>query len=589
LPYLNRHRGALALGTVSVLLTNLFQVWSPWLVRRAVDHLQNGVSRNAVLGDAGLILLAVTLQGIFLFTMRMTIIRASREMEYELRNDLFAHVARLPAETYRRWKVGDLLSRATNDLDAVRNFLGPGIMYFANTLVMFVMAVTLMLRIDVKLTLISLIPLPILSFVVARLGGSLHKLYESIQSQFGTMTAKAQETLSGIRVVKAHVEEEGEYEAFRKIHEGYLEENRKMIRLWAMMWPMMSLLGGIAGAIVLAVGGAAVVHGRITLGEMVAFQIYLAMLIWPMIALGWVSNLFQRGAASMTRIQTVLDLPIEEDVDPPGVEPVPGARQIKAVATKPAPAFDGSIELRAVGYRYPETERWVLRGVDLRVKPGESVALVGRTGAGKTTLLHLVARLFEPTEGVILLGGIPAPEWPRRALRRVLGIVPQESFLFSDTIRANVGFGFDDGEPAPDAEAVVRQAGLGSDLSQFPQGLDTLIGERGITLSGGQKQRVALARALALKRRALILDDAFASVDPGTEEEILETLFGLPTKPTILLATHRRSALLRVDRVVVLDGGKIVASGTHEELLRAGGLYADLYHEEEVVEELEAL
>jgi ATP-binding cassette subfamily B protein len=403
------------------------------------------------------------------------------------------------------------------------------------------------------------------------------------------MTAKAQETLSGIRVVKAHVEEEGEYEAFRKIHEGYLEENRKMIRLWAMMWPMMSLLGGIAGAIVLAVGGAAVVHGRITLGEMVAFQIYLAMLIWPMIALGWVSNLFQRGAASMTRIQLVLDLPIEQDVDPPGVEPVPGARQIKAVATQPAPAFDGSIELRAVGYRYPETERWVLRGVDLRVKPGESVALVGRTGAGKTTLLQLVARLFEPTEGVILLGGVPAAEWPRRALRRSLGIVPQESFLFSDTIRANVGFGFDDGEPAPDAEAVVRQAGLGSDLSQFPQGLDTLIGERGITLSGGQKQRVALARALALKRRALILDDAFASVDPGTEEEILETLFGLPTKPTILLATHRRSALLRVDRVVVLDGGKIVASGTHEELLRAGGLYADLYHEEEVVEELEAL
>jgi ATP-binding cassette subfamily B protein len=577
-------------GTVSVLLTNLFQVWSPWLVRRAVDHLQHGVTRGAVLGDAGLILLAVALQGIFLFTMRMSLIRASRTMEYELRNDLFAHVARLPAETYRRWKVGDLLSRATNDLDAVRNFLGPGLMYFANTLVMFVMAVTLMLKIDVKLTLISLIPLPILSFVVARLGGSLHKLYESIQAQFSTMTAKAQETLSGIRVVKAHVEEEGEYEAFRKIHEVYLEENRKMIRLWSMMGPMLSLLGGIAGAIVLSVGGAAVVHGRITLGEMVAFQIYLAMLIWPMIALGWVSNLFQRGAASMGRIQTVLDLPIEEDVEPAGATPVAGAQQPRGTpAVRPAPAFDGSIELRAVGYRYPETERWVLRGVDLRVRPGESVALVGRTGAGKTTLLQLVARLFEPTEGVVLLGGVPAPEWPRRELRRSLGIVPQESFLFSDTIRANIGFGFDDGEDGPDAEAVARQAGLGSDLSQFPQGLETMIGERGITLSGGQKQRVALARALALKRRALILDDAFASVDPGTEEQILETLFRLPTKPTILLATHRRSALLRVDRVVVLDGGKIAASGTHEELLRAGGLYADLYHEEEVVEELEAL
>lgn len=574
---MKRHRLVLVVGIAAILLTNLFQVWSPWLVRRAVDHLQAGVSKGALLQDASLIVLAVFLQGVFLFVMRMTIIRMSRRMEYELRNDFFAHVARLPASTYRTWKVGDLMSRSANDLDAVRNFLGPGIMYFGNTLVMFVMAVTLMCRIDLKLTLISLIPLPILSLVVARLGGQLHKLYESIQAQFATLTAKAQETLSGIRVVQAHVEEEGEYRAFERIHEEYTEENRKMVRVWAAMGPMLSLLGGIAAAIVLWVGGSAVVRGQITLGGLVAFQIYLAMLVWPMIALGWVSNLFQRGAASMARIQTVLDLPAEQDVDAP-LAKVPSA-----------PGHDGEIKLGGVGFRYPGTDRWVLRGVDLTVRPGERVALVGRTGAGKTSLLNLVARLYEPSEGSLVLNGAPAETWQRGGLRRVFGIVPQESFLFSDTIRANIGFGFEEGEPVPDADAVARRAGLGADLTQFPQGLDTMIGERGITLSGGQKQRVALARALALDRRVLLLDDAFASVDPGTEEEILDTLFALPEKPTILLATHRRSALLRVDRIVVLDEGRIVASGTHESLLATEGLYADLYHEEEVVEELEAL
>jgi ATP-binding cassette subfamily B multidrug efflux pump len=573
-----------------VLLTNLFGVMAPWLVRQAIDHLETGVTRGALVRDAGLIVAAVVFQGIFMFAMRMTLIRASRTMEYELRNDLFAHVARLPASTYRTWKVGDLMSRATNDLDAVRNFLGPGIMYFANTLVTFVFAVTLMVRIDPMLTLVALLPLPVLSLTVARIGGRLHHLYESIQSEFAALTSKAQETLAGIRVVKAHVEEEGEYEAFRTIHERYLEENRKMIRLWAAMWPMLSLLGGVAAALVLWLGGLAVVNGRITLGELVAFQIYLAMLIWPMVALGWVSNLFQRGAASMGRIRVVMDLPAEPDVDR-GEEGV-GTRgdRVTALRTGEGRRVRGSVELRGVGFRYPETDRWVVRGVDLHVRPGESVALVGRTGAGKTTLLHLIARLYEPAEGVILLDGTSIREWPRGELRRVFGIVPQETFLFSDTIRANIGFGFEDGyKGVVDEEGAAKRAGLGSDLSQFPEGLDTMIGERGITLSGGQKQRVALARALALNRQVLLLDDAFASVDPSTEEEILASLFGLPEKPTILLATHRRSALLRVDRVVVLDGGRIVASGTHEELLRAGGLYADLYHQEEVAEELEAL
>jgi ATP-binding cassette subfamily B protein len=293
-----------------------------------------------------------------------------------------------------------------------------------------------------------------------------------------------------------------------------------------------------------------------------------------MIALGWVTNLFQRGAASMGRIQSILDEPTEADVDD---------------RTAPRPTDDVTIELRGVGFRYPGTTRDVLRGVDLTLRPGDRVAVVGRTGAGKTTLLQLIARLDEPTTGEIRVGGVPAPAWPRSALRRRFGFVPQETFLFSDTLRANIQFGFEDGESLPDPVVVARRAGLESDLVGFPKGLDTTIGERGITLSGGQKQRVALARSLALERPVLLLDDCFASVDPGTEETILASLFALPTAPTILLATHRRSALLRVDRIVVLDEGRIVATGSHQELLAAGGLYAELYHREEVVEELEAL
>jgi len=443
--------------------------------------------------------------------------------------------------------------------------------------------VFLMCRIDWRLTLLALIPLPIVSILMARLGSSMYRRYEGIQASFAALTAKAQETLAGIRVVQAHVEEDGEEQAFRALHDDYTEKNRGLIRIMSAMWPALTLLGGIATAIVLWVGGMAVVRGQITLGELVAFQIYLGMLLWPMIAFGWTANLFQRGAASMGRIRAVMDLAAETDIARTSAAPgADGARDGDGAA----PA-GSTVELRGVGYQYPGTDRMVLHGVDLVLRPGEAVAIVGRTGSGKTTLLNLIARLYEPTAGTIRLGGVPAERWPRGAYRRQFGVVPQETFLFSQTVRDNIGFGFDDG--APDPERAAHQAGLAPDLTQLPHGLDTMLGERGITLSGGQKQRVSLARALALTRPVLLLDDAFASVDPGTEERILESLFALTPRPAILLATHRRSALLRVDRVIVLDEGRIVASGSHAELLSRGGLYADLYRREEMVEELEAL
>jgi ATP-binding cassette subfamily B protein len=449
-------------------------------------------------------------------------------------------------------------------------------MYFGNTIVTFAFAVTLMTRIDARLTLLSLIPLPILSLAVARMGGKLHHYYEAIQASFAALTAKAQETLAGIRVVKAHVEEEGEYRAFLAIHEDYLEKNRAMIKIWSGMWPMLSLLGGIAAAIVLWVGGSAVVSGKITLGELVAFQIYLAMLIWPMISLGWVSNLFQRGAASMGRIRAVLELPAEDDVEP-------GLR-----ATGPRDAATPAIELENICFRYPGTERDVLHGLTLTIRAGETVAVVGRTGSGKTTLLNLIARLYEPTAGLIRFEGRPTSVWPRGPQRRRLGIVPQETFLFSDTIRANVAFGFQENEAGPDVDAVVRRAGLAADLGQFPQGLDTLIGERGITLSGGQKQRTAISRAVITDPKILILDDALSAVDTYTEEEILSRLAGVMRSRRTIIVSHRVSTVRNADQILVLDDGEIVERGTHDQLVARNGVYAELYRKQLLEEELAA-
>ena len=455
----------------------------------AVDHVEQGVARATLARDAWLILLAVGLQGLFLFTMRMSLIRASRRMEYELRGDLFDHLARLPARTYRTRKVGDLMSRATNDLDAVRDLLGPGIMYFSTTTATFAMTVSLLCRIDWQLTLLALLPLPVLTILMARLSARLFKTYESIQESFAALTAKAQETLAGIRVVKAHVEEEGELRAFRAIHDQYTDRNRGMIKIMAGMWPSLSLLGGIAAAIVLFAGGMAVVRGRITLGELVAFQIYLGMLIWPMVALGWVTNLFQRGAASMGRIRAILDLEVETDV----------ARSLDGM-----PTATTALELRGVSFSYPNTERLVLRGVDLQVRPGESVAIVGRTGSGKTTLLNLVARLYDPTQGEVRLGGVPATDWPRGPYRRRMAVVPQETFLLRDDSR-EPGLWFRTARRASIPSGSPGRRGSRPGPGAVPKGLETMLGERGITLSGGQKQRVSLARALALDRPLLLL------------------------------------------------------------------------------------
>jgi ABC-type multidrug transport system fused ATPase/permease subunit len=543
----------LALGGVSVVAMNLFQVWTPWLVRQAVDHVQQSAPRDTLVADAWLILLAVLLQGVFLYMMRMTLIRTSRLMEYELRNDLFDHLARLPAHIYRTRKVGDLMSRATNDLDAVRDLLGPGLMYFSTTAATLVMVVTLMCRIDWSLTLLALVPLPIVSLLMARLGGRMYQTYEAIQAAFAAVTAKAQETLAVIRVVKAHVEEEGQLRGFRDLHDDYTEKNRAMIRIMSAMWPSLSLLGGLSLAIVLWAGGTAVVSGRITLGELVAFQIYLGMLLWPMIAFGWVANLFQRAAASMGRIREVMDLEAENDVARATVAPAAGASRDHAEH-----AAGSTVELHGVGYRYPGTERMVLRGVDLALKPGEAVAIVGRTGSGKTTLLNLIGGLDLPTGGFVEVGGVRISDLSGGRLSRWrsehIGFVFQlYNLLPVLTAERNVELpllltSLSRKERRQRASIALKIVGLADRARHYPR-----------QLSGGQEQRVGIARAIVTDPTLLLCDEPTGDLDRKSGDEVLDLLQALNKQhgKTIVMVTHDPRAAERANRVLHLEKGRL--------------------------------
>jgi len=581
LPFVLRYRRQFLLGLVCVVLSSTFQLLAPWVLKFAIDDLSRAVTRQKLAAYAALILGVACVRALFLFLMRRIIIGASRNIEYDMRNAFFARLQQMPLGYYQARRTGDLMSRATNDLNAVRTMIGPAIMYSASTVLVFAVAIVLMTSIDGRLTLIALIPLPLVSISVKYFGSAIHRRFEAIQAQLADLSAVVQETLSGVRVVRAYNQEPYEVERFAAANDEYIRRNRVLIRLQGLFYPSMTLFLGFGSLLVLWAGSREVIRGRITLGEFVAFNSYLVMLSWPMIAFGWVTNMLQRGMASWKRMLEILDA--TPDISDAHVTPAGRA----AVPT-------GAIEIRDLTFIYPGSDRPVLDRVSLRVERGQTVALVGATGSGKSTLVSLLPRLHEPPPGTVFLDGVDVREIPLATLRGAIGVVPQEPFLFSDAIAENIAFGVQvpGGNGDHDLERRVREAAavarLDKDVESFPNGYQTAVGERGITLSGGQKQRTALARALMVDPRVLIMDDALSAVDTYTEEEILTRLGGVMRQRTAIIVAHRISTVRGADQIFVLDHGRLVERGSHDALVAHGGLYATLYKRQLLEEELAA-
>jgi ATP-binding cassette, subfamily B, multidrug efflux pump len=571
-PYLNKYRVTLFWGAVTVLFNNGLWVLSPQVVRRAVDDLNhNGITQHKIQIYSALLVVLALGKGVFQFLTRWLVIGVSREIEYDLRNDMFRHLESLSYSHYQKNRTGDIMARATNDLNAVRMLLGPAIMYSANTLVFTAVALVFMWHISPKLTLYAFAPLPIASVVVQYIGRKIHERFEKIQAQFSDISARAQENFSGARVVRAYAQEEAEIALFETSNQEYVTRSLPLARLTGMLWPTLELLLGFALVLVLWLGGREVLLHRISLGDFVAFNTYIVMLTWPIIALGWVINIFQRGTASMGRINEIL-------VAQPEITDAQVSPDLKHTT-----ALRGEIEFRHLDFSYDGVP--VLKDVNLKVPAGSSLAIVGPTGSGKTTLVSLLPRIYDAAPDSLLIDGRPIREYPLETLRQNIGFVPQETFLFSDTVRENIAFGV---ETATDEQVqrAAEAANIATDIEGFPEGYGTLVGERGITLSGGQKQRSAIARAIIRDPRILVLDDALSSVDTYTEEKILDHLRQVMHGRTTIFISHRVSTVRNADRIAVLHDGRIVELGTHEELLSRNGYYTDLYNKQLLEEEL---
>ena len=574
-PYLKKYRAQYAWGTLSVLIMNGIWVLFPLVVGRAVNSLKSAEvsprTLHQISGLAVLILLVAASKGIFQFLTRWIVIGVSREIEFDLRNDLFRHLEGLSYSFYQRTRTGDIMARATNDLNAVRMLLGPAIMYSANTIVFTAGAIAFMFSISPKLTLYAFLPLPLVSIVVQYFGRKIHERFERIQAMFSDISARAQENLSGVRVIRAYVQEEAEIAGFESSNREYIARSLKLVRLMGMLWPTLETMLGLAVVLVLWIGGREVIKGAMNVGDFVAFNTYMVQLTWPVIALGWVINIFQRGTASLARIhQLMLEKP--EITDSPEALPVDSETELQ-----------GDIEFRDLNFSYDGHE--VLHGINLQIKAGSSLAIVGPTGSGKTTLVNLIPRIYDAVPGSVWIDGLPIRSYPLAFLRRHIGFVPQETFLFSETIRENIAFGVPHAKDE-DVRWAAEAANIAGEIEDFADKYKTIVGERGITLSGGQKQRTAIARALIRNPRILILDDALASVDTQTEDKILNHLREVMQGRTTIFISHRVSTVRNADRIAVLHGGRIVELGTHEELLARNGYYTDLYNKQLLEEEL---
>jgi ATP-binding cassette subfamily B protein len=546
-------------------------------LRIGIDAIRAGAPFSRSLVIAGEIIAVAIVAGLMRYGMREILNTVSRRIEYDLRNDLFIHLEKLDASYFGRTRTGDIMARLTNDLGAVRMAAGPAIMYLMNTIAGALFALFFMLRIDVKLTILALLPMIALPAITAYLGRAVHRRFEAVQEHFSTLTTHAQENLSGTRIVRAYRQENAEIERFALLNDEYLRRNMSLARLYGTMFPTFALLAGMAAVVVLGVGGTLALRGTISVGSFVAFGLYLNLLTWPLIALGWVINLFQRGSASMIRLMDILDAK-------PGLKDPCIADQMSL----PPTAGGRSIEFRDVGFYFPPAEgqqpRWVLRNVSFTVPAGATLGIVGSTGSGKTALMDLIPRLYDAQEGEILIDGIPVRRLAQHELRAAIGFVPQESLLFSDTIGANLSYGTNNPEGV---EWAAETAQLTDTIKGFPGGFETMLGERGINLSGGQKQRASLARALARRPSIVLLDDALSAVDTHTEAEILRALRDALTSRTAVIASHRVSAIRDASWIIVLDEGKVVEQGKHDQLMAAEGRYWSLLRRQQLVESIE--
>ncbi len=556
----------------ALILKDVMGAALPLVIGKGVDSLVNGFSLRLLFRFAALVAAVSLAKGFFMYWMRVILVSMSRDVEYEIRNDLFAHLIRLSSGFFSRYRTGDIMARATNDLNAVRMMLGPGVMYWTETMFTFIFAIAIMAKVDWVLTLVVLIPAPLVTWVVISFGSRIHDRFEKIQAMFSDISSRVQENLSGVRVIRAYVQEKAEIEKFEALNIDYIGHNLRLARLSALFMPLLQALISLTFLIVLWIGGYRMLNHHITLGQFVMFNTFMGLLVWPMIALGWVVNLMQRGTASWERIMELMD-------EQPAITAPPDPQKLPE-------RVEGRIRFDSVEVLYPEGA--ALKKIDLEFPAGSTVAIVGHTGSGKTTLVTLIPRLIDATAGAILLDGIDVRAVDPEELRRQIGFVPQETFLFSATLAENIAWG----APESTREQIERAAGLaglGPDIASFPKGLETVVGERGLTLSGGQKQRTAIARAIIRDPRILILDDALSSVDTITEERILEGLSEVMRGRTTILISHRVSTVRHADRIFVLERGELMEQGTHSELIASGGYYAELYQEQLLEEELEAI